>query len=267
MFSVRKGLSLGIFVAILVLLTVLGLYLWLRPPATVPGPAAIAAASPTPREVKTETRPTPAGEPAAEVEVPVPPTPEPAATGSLCLAGVCTLNLVLPHLNIPINFIDDSPAYDWTVPSAACLAAWDVVVSREKMVWSEITVTLQDELNNAGTPVEFQYPPSADPLHDPAPDAVKAQCVVAAADRSQVACQVQVQSASALPNPNMEIAIMAAALDGLRRVHHEVFTGNLASFYHDNELELFDPVLQVQGEAWQSQCLQVLGSSAAGTTP
>ncbi len=267
MFSVRQGLSLGVFAVILALLIALGLYLWLRPPATAPGPAAIAAASPTPREVKTGTRPTPTSDPVAEVEVQVPPTPEPAATGSLCLAGVCTLNLTLPGLGIPINFIDDSPAYDWTVPSAACLAAWDVVVRQEKMVWSEITVTLQDELNNAGTPVEFQYPPPADPLHDPAPDAVKAQCAVAAADRSQVACQVQVQSASSLPNPNMEIAIMAAALDGLRRVHHEVFTGDLESFYHDNELALFAPVLQVQGEAWQSQCLQVLGSSAAGTTP
>jgi len=262
MSSVRKSVRLGVLGAVLLLSIAWGLYLWLRPPATSPGPAVVTAASPTPQGAATVATPTPTPAPTAHVAVQVQPTPEPAATDGLCLDGVCALNLTLPNLGIPIHFIDASPAYDWTVPSAGCLSALDLVVSREKMVWSEITVTLQDELRNAGTPVEFQYPPSEDPWRDPAPDAVKAQCTVAAADRSRAACQVQVQSTSALPNPNIEIALAAALLDGLRRVHHEVFVGNLESFYHANALELFVPVLQAHGEAWRSQCLQVLGPSA-----
>lgn len=263
MSSFRKSVRLGVLGAVLLLSIAWGLYLWLRPPATSPGPAAVTVASPTPRRAETVATATPpASAPPADVAVQVQPTPEPTAPEGLCLDGVCVLNLTLPNLGIPIHFIDASPAYDWTVPSEVCLSALDLVVSREEMVWSEITVTLQDELHNAGTPVEFQYPPSEDPWRDPAPDTVKAQCTVAAADRSRAACQVQVQSTSALPNPNIEIALAAALLDGLRRVHHEVFVGNLESFYHANALELFVPVLQVHGEAWRSQCLQVLGPSA-----
>ncbi len=255
----RNGVRLGIFGGLLAVLVATGLYLWLRPTATSPGPAATALASPPPPRSDTGAEATPVPEPAPAPTPTIPPIPR------LCLEDVCKVTRELPGLGIPIHFVDESATYNWTVPSAACLAALASFVDQEEMVWSDIAVVLKDELHQTGTPVEFQYPPSADPLHDPAPDAVMARCTVVAPARSRVACQVQVQAASELPNPNLEIALMAAALDGLRRVHHEEFLQALESFYHYSELELFVPVLQPHGDAWQSQCLQVLDASAAGT--
>ncbi len=261
---VRSRVPQGVGIALLTLLIAFGLYLWLRPVAPPsPRPVVTAVVSPTPEAEVTAT-PNVTGTATPEIAVLVHPTPELVATSVPCWEGICVLRLDLPPpWGIPIAFIDESPTYDWTTPSVACLAALGSFMSQEKMVWSDITFTLQDELDNAGTPVEFQHPPSVDPVHNPAPDAVKAQCTVAPADQSQVACQIQVQSAAELPNPNIEIALMAAALDGLRRIHHEEFVQDLEPFYHYGALERFVPILQSQGEAWRSQCLQVFGVAPA----
>ena len=48
------------------------------------------------------------------------------------------------------------------LPKPVC-PHWVLFVGRQEMVWSEITVTLQDELIEAGTPVEFQFPPLKTP--------------------------------------------------------------------------------------------------------
>ena len=263
MFSHRKGVRLGVAVAVLLLLIGLALYLWLRPSATSPAPADPPVSLSTPQGIEKDARPTPELEPAAEVGEQAQATPVPVATNIPCLDGVCVVSLELPApLGIPIHFVDDSLLYDWTVASQDCLTALGTFLQQKEMVWSEMTFNLRDELNGLGTPVEFQYPHSEDPLNDPAPDAVIAQCSVDSGDRSQVTCQVQVQWASDLPNPNMAVALIAASLDGLRRVHYEEFTGDLEPFYHFSEMEIFEPVVVDQGETLQSQCLQVLGIPA-----
>ena len=263
----RKIVRWSILFVILILLVALALFLLLRKPDTSPVPEFDEVASPIPPQLEATPVPTSAHVPTDEVEAQVVTTAEPAAAPAICFEGVCTISLELPSpLGIPIHFVDDSPTFDWTVPSQTCLSALGTFVGRQKMVWSEITVTLQDELSEAGTPVEFQFPPSEDPLNDPAPDAAVGQCVVDSGERSQVACHVQVQRNSELPNHNMDIAIIAASLDALRRVHHEEFVGDLEPFYHFSEMELFDPAVQSQGGDWRSQCLQVL-QSALDTTP
>ncbi len=263
MLFVRKGVRLGAALAVLVLLIALALYLWLRPSATSPAPADPPVAPSTPQGAEKDPEPSPELESAAEEGKQAQATPVPVAPSVSCLEGICVVSLELPPpLGIPIHFVDDSLQYDWTVASQDCLAAMGTFIQQKEMVWSEMTFNLRDELSGPGTPIEFQYPPSEDPLNDPAPDAVMAQCSVDSGDRSQVTCQVQVQWASDLPNSNMAVALIAGSLDGLRRVHHEEFTGDLEPFYHFSEMEIFEPVVVDQGEDLQSQCLQVLGSSA-----
>lgn len=262
---VRQRFQIVAFLSILVCLVALVLFLLSRQTATSPGPMPDALASPAPKEIEATPEPTIVEEPAVEVEARVQATQEPEPAEPLCLEGVCTISLNLPApLGIPIHFVDESANQDWTVPSAECLTALSTFISREEMVWSEITLTLRDELIGDGTPIEFQYPLPEDPVNDPAPDAAVGKCMVESGSRSEVGCQVQILWSSELPNPNLDIAFITASLDALRRVHHEEFLSELENFYHFGEMELFAPAVQARGDGWQSQCLQIVESAVAG---
>lgn len=263
MSRLRRRRALGAGAAALLALAVGGLLLWLWPrwaPGT-PRPAPDAAAD---RRTEREWLPAPASEPVvpsvpAQAPVPTPAEgPAPAVTPLPCAAGECLYEMTLPTARGTIlRLIDDSDVLDWTWPDDACRDDLAAFLDKEGLAFEAIDLTLRNELTAAGTPLQFQFPPSDDPAAQPAPNEAAAQCALYAHQPTWTHCRATVTRHSGLPNNDQRLASVAAFLDALRRVHYEK-AEDLASFYHPlDDLALFEPVIRERDGTWTTRCWNV----------
>ena len=188
--------------------------------------------------------------------------PAPALTPLPCAEGECVYEMALPTTHgTTLRLMDDSDAWDWTRPDAACRDDLAAFLEKEGLAFEAIDLTLRNELTASGTPIEFQFPPSEDPDNPtapPAPNAAAAQCALYAHQPTWTHCRAAVTRHSGLPNNDQRLASLAAFLDALRRVHYEK-AEQLAPFYHPpDDLTLFDPVIRERDGAWTTRCWNVV---------
>lgn len=264
--SSRHRRAIGVGAAALLALVVGGLWLWLWPrgmPGTPrPGPDAAAG-----HRTDRDPAPPPASgpvvpsAPAQAQPMPADPAdiPAPALTPLPCAEGECVYEMALPTTQgTTLRLMDDSDAWDWTRPDAACRDDLAAFLEKEGLAFAAIDLTLRNELTASGTPIEFQFPPSEDPDNPPAPNAAAAQCALYAHQPTRTHCRAAVTRHSGLPNNDQRLASLAAFLDALRRVHYEK-AEQLAPFYHPpDDLTLFDPVIRERDGAWTTRCWNVV---------
>lgn len=249
LFPLSRRLLLFLLAGLFLLLLWL-LFLFFRTPPSMPSP------EPAPLPA-TATPILSAAEPAATATVMVEPTPLPP-----CTDGVCIHELALPDpAGTSLLLTDDSETLDWTVPEPVCLADIAAFLQQEDITFGSISFTLQDSGIPAdiGTPIQFEFPASPDPINAPAPDAAVTQCRLQAETGQDVDCHVSVERHAGLPNSNIQMALLLSAMDALRRVHYEDVRQDLEAFYHrPDNLELFHPVIRNENGQWTTRCWDLL---------
>ncbi len=206
--------------------------------------------------------PTATAEPTATPEPT--PVPEPATADSLlCLDNECRHELEFPEVpDTWLEMVDDSLAYNWSVPSNTCLADIAAFMANEGIAMEWVSFTLLDVLPEpeTETPVFYEFPPSDDPINDPAPDAGTAMCVLDADSNKRAYCQVAVSRIDEEMNDNARLALILVALDALRRVHYEQVTEDLEAYYLAlaEALPRFVPVVREENGTWTTDCWDLL---------
>jgi len=233
--------KLRLLIAILVLAAVaVGIFFLVRPMGEpVPEPVPEAIATPTPRAADGST-----GSEAAAA------SPDQADDGQApfeqCLNGVCEYLAQLPVSGALVRMLDESDDFNWSVPSAACLADLDTFLTDQELLVDAYEFRLLDTLSDHQGPVSYQLPTTEDPVNDPAPNEGSALCIWSEeADRENIACDVAVTRSEEGLTPAVRAALLLAAMDGVRRAWYEDRQLDLPPFYHEDVMKQFEPVVSM----------------------
>lgn len=163
-----------------------------------------------------------------------------------CLNGVCEYLAQLPASGALVRMLDESDDFNWSVPSAACLADLDTFLTDQELRVDAYQFRLLDTIADNSGPVSYQLPATEDPVNDPAPNEGSALCTWSEdADRENIACDVAVTRIEEGLTPEVRATLLLAAMDGVRRAWYEYRQLDLPPFYHEDFMQQFEPVVSV----------------------
>ena len=161
-----------------------------------------------------------------------------------CLDGVCEYLAELPTSGALVRMLDESADYNWSVPSAECLADLDTFLTDQELLVDTYEFRLLDMFSDDQGPVSYQLPATEDPVNDPAPNEGSALCIWSEdADRENIACDVAVTRSEEGLTSEVRAALLLAAMDGIRRAWYEYRQLDLTPFYHEDFMKQFEPVV------------------------
>lgn len=225
-------------IAILVLAAIaVGIFFLVRPTGEpVPEPVPEAISTPTPRAAAGATGSD--SEAASSDQAAGPPPFE------QCLDGVCEYLAELPASGALVRMLDESADYNWSAPSAACLADLETFLTDQELLVDAYEFRLLDMLSDDQGPVSYQLPATEDPINDPGPNEGSALCTWSEdAERENIACDVAVTRIEEGLTPEVRATLLLAAMDGVRRAWYEYRQLDLPPFYHEDFMQQFEPVV------------------------
>lgn len=163
-----------------------------------------------------------------------------------CLDGVCEYLAELPESGALVRMLDESDDFNWSVPSAECLADLDTFLTDQELLVDAYEFRLHDTLSDHQGPVSYQLPATEDPVNDPVPNEGSALCTWSEDDdREDITCDVAVTRIEEGLTPEVRAALLLAAMDGVRRAWYEDRQLDLPPFYHEDFMDQFEPVVSV----------------------
>ena len=209
-------------------------------------PAGEPMPEPVPEEMPLPTSATADGATGAEAADAGPGHADGPAPFERCLNGVCEYLAQLPASGALVRMLDESDDFNWSVPSAACLADLDTFLMDQELRVDAYQFRLLDTIADSSGPVSYQLPATEDPVNDPAPNEGSALCTWSEdADRENIACDVAVTRIEEGLTPEVRATLLLAAMDGVRRAWYEYRQLDLPPFYHEDFMQQFEPVVSV----------------------
>ena len=229
-------------IAILVLAAIaVGIFFLVRPtgePVPEPVPEAISTPTPTSTPRAADGATGSDSEAASSDQAAGPPPLE------QCLDGVCEYLAELPVSGALVRMLDESADYNWSAPSAACLADLETFLTDQELLVDAYEFRLLDMLSDDQGPVSYQLPATEDPINDPGPNEGSALCTWSEdADQEVITCDVAVTRIEEGLTPEVRATLLLAAMDGVRRAWYEYRQLDLPPFYHEDFMQQFEPVV------------------------
>jgi hypothetical protein len=145
-----------------------------------------------------------------------------------------------------ITFVDTSAVWDWQITCGEALATW---VQQLPFPSRTIRVTLTDAKNLGPSTVGVGYPADGDQA---------AVVYAACAGQPDLACQVVIKQGA--PGADLDVAVTAAIPHAIRNAGLLEAPGGaeqIDAIRLNWSWAQFQPLLQKEGNAWRSSCLNV----------